>query len=221
MSGFLVFFQKCTTSGKFRFCNVSIRRDLTPEQLADGTRNNYLSDRAVIGNILYSGNPSSEIRHLLALIQNDDGRELFHVHTPLAAYSGFFKEMHDLIKFGLSKADLRDFLLRLPIGYVVDVVNTKNVTVIYWPNKVNSNELLQKTLLYDNTKGYKVTADNPRQTCLNRAQQDAFALLGLVRVPGQATLFPYHIRIIRWLQFLDFLRNRNAHRTKTLKWMIL
>ena len=64
---------------------------------------------------------------------------------------------------------------------------------------------------------YEVPADSPRQTCLTitKDQRLVLAELGL-EGKGQRLLTDDQIRLIKKLKFLDFHRNRHAHRLESL-----
>jgi hypothetical protein len=79
-----------TVNVKVIFRNVRILRDLTPEQLARCTRNNYNSGQVVIAHDLYSAAPPTDVQHLIHLIQNYEAKELFYIHASLFSYGVIF-----------------------------------------------------------------------------------------------------------------------------------
>lgn len=64
-----------------RFTDVTILRNLTPEQLAEGIKSNYMSGHTIIKNDIYSSAPTAEIQYLLNKIIVNDDRELFHINA--------------------------------------------------------------------------------------------------------------------------------------------
>lgn len=111
-----------TVNVKVIFRNVRILRDLTPEQLARCTRNNYNSAQVVIAHDLYSAAPPTDVQHLIHLIQNYEAKEIFYIHAspfPMALYSGFYNELYDFIRFILSKAQLRTLLYLRCLKYML------------------------------------------------------------------------------------------------------
>ena len=75
----------------------------------------------------------------------------------------------------------------------------------------------QKKSKKKNQGTYEVPADSPRQTCLTitKDQRLVLAELGL-EGKGQRSLTDDQIRLIKKLKFLDFHRNRHAHRLEPL-----
>jgi hypothetical protein len=196
------------SSGKVKFRNVSVIRDLTRDRLLQCQRDNYLSAHRIIKD-LFSGKPPEDIQHLLNLIEHEFGkRELFHIHGSLvsmAIYPNLFRIMYEHIRHVLPKEDLRAILGSLPY------VGT-------WKTKIDTNELLQITFNY-NPQSYKVPDDKHAQTCLNKFQKAALQDLGLTPELHQRSLTKAQSELIAALQFFDYLRNRTTHRMEALnKW---
>jgi hypothetical protein len=72
---------KVSYLGDVRFRDVTIIKNLTPEQLPEGIWSNYVSAHAVIKDDTFSGAPPAEIHYFFNKILTDDGRELFHIHA--------------------------------------------------------------------------------------------------------------------------------------------
>ncbi|KAK3124528.1 hypothetical protein QOZ80_7BG0587860 [Eleusine coracana subsp. coracana] len=190
--------------GRSKFYNVQVLSNLPAEEFNQQLRRNYMSAHSIISN-MFSDDIPADIEDLLKLIEKDKARELYHIHgslVPIGTRSALFKRLYDYIRFEIPLDDLRYILEKLP--YVES-----------WKTDIDTNHLLRKTYDHNDSIAYEVP-ENTEQG-LSREQIVLLGHLGLQPKVDQESLEEDQIKLIKALQFFDYLRNRTTHGLEPLR----
>ncbi|CAL4890051.1 unnamed protein product [Urochloa decumbens] len=194
---------RLSASGSVKLRGVEVIEGLSDDDLDAGLRRNLVEIAEIIDNI-YDHSPPADIKHLIGLLRSDfSGLSWYHLHAsllPLPVYSEMFKEIHETIRFKLSKAVLRDIL--------------RDVDATGWRTKVRSSQLLEVSLNHRLGRQYRVPYNYPNQLELYKEQHEGLLELGIYgrTEHHQATLTADQLSMLNALRLFDSLRNRNAHR---------
>ncbi|CAL4890098.1 unnamed protein product [Urochloa decumbens] len=194
---------RLSATGGVKLRGVEVIEGLSDDALKAGLGRN-LAEIAVIIDATFNDSPPDDIRHLTALLRKDfSGLSWYHLHSslvPLPVYSEMFKEIHETIRFKVSKDILRDIL--------------QDVDATGWRTKVRSSQLLEVNLNYRLGRQYRVPYNYPNQTELYKEQHEGLIELGIFGYTEhhQAILTSGQLSMLNTLRLFDSLRNRNAHR---------
>ncbi|GJN24609.1 hypothetical protein PR202_gb12360 [Eleusine coracana subsp. coracana] len=184
--------------------NEPLIRYVLAKEFNQQLRRNYMSAHSIISN-MFSDDIPADIEDLLKLIEKDKARELYHIHgslVPIGTRSALFKRLYDYIRFEIPLDDLRYILEKLP--YVES-----------WKTDIDTNHLLRKTYDHNDSIAYEVP-ENTEQG-LSREQIVLLGHLGLQPKVDQESLEEDQIKLIKALQFFDYLRNRTTHGLEPLR----